>query len=1134
MSRVIPPPIDVRTATHFFRRIREMVPHYTREWPAKDDDDPGVGLLNIFSFLVDGVIQRLNRAPERNFLCFLDMLGIRLLPKTPAVVPVRFLVSTGATEPVLVSVGTQVSATATALHDELPFETTQRLLVVPGALIALIAVDPSRDVILKPPPGFLELEIATAPRPLSRVAAFSSAGSNSLQLDLVDQLQKGDFLRIRTELTGALASQCCSPAQAVSTILTDHLIVSDIKANIVFVRDPLPRDYAVGTEVEKVTRFDLLDGKNFQEHILFLGHADLFNIKSEAQFELVFVHATGSASNLDPLRIAWEFYGATETDKQEAWRGLTLELDGTSGLSTDGRIILTKPAGEIKETEISGNKNRWIRARVIGPIPATPPPSLPGIESVLLRVSSTGDGLLPDLAFHNDTPLQVDLLAKSPSPEKGNVEAELKPFGAEPQTFDRFYLASKEAFSKRGAEVAVKVTLDTLDTRDPADTDALDFASGNALNPEVSWEYWNGTGWVTLNVTGRKPLGRADATAEHVDVPRFLTSEDVTFQIPDDITNTAVAGQDNFWIRARIVGGDYGHALFYNEEDKQWEYDEKRVRPPRIKGLAIQYSFSRDLPPQVCLSFNNLNYLNQTDANNTPDKYFSPFEPLPDTQPTVYFGFDKSIREGPVRLYAAARELQVDELNRPKFAWAFEADNQWEPALAEDNSNAFTRPEIITLSIPGEFQKRKRFGEELYWVRANLVEGVWSEAPVLSGLFLNTAMARHSRTFLNEILGSSDGTAGQLFRFVQHPVLEGPATGKRDVLTEEERRQLNEEVRVAEVLTDEERRLLKDAEGEDVIIEIPGLDGGPPQSWVRWREVIEFFDSAGTSRHYRLDRASGEIEFGDGVHGKIPAPGGDNVRAFSYQAGGGKAGNVRAGEIKSLITSVGGIDSVINPMDAGGGSEEATSEEMLEIGPAQISNRGRAVTPEDFEWLAKEASREVRKARCVPNQNDQGSREPGWVSVFVVPDSKAPAPMPSFELRRAVTRYLSQRADLNIVGQEHIFVGAPEYVRVGVQVTVFARSIDETALAERNVRQKLAEFLHPLTGGPEGTGWEFGRKVATSDIYRLLEGIEEVDHVGPVQLLFSDTESVVRAEVGTNALIAAGEHIVSTLVANGG
>src|SRR5687767_15354047 len=93
--RITPPKIDPRKANDLLRALREMAPHYTREWPAKDDDDPGVALLKIFSSIAEGVINRLNRAPDRNFLAFLDMLGIRLLPKTPARVPVTFRLANG-------------------------------------------------------------------------------------------------------------------------------------------------------------------------------------------------------------------------------------------------------------------------------------------------------------------------------------------------------------------------------------------------------------------------------------------------------------------------------------------------------------------------------------------------------------------------------------------------------------------------------------------------------------------------------------------------------------------------------------------------------------------------------------------------------------------------------------------------------------------------------------------------------------------------------------------------------------------------------------------------------------------------------------------------------------------------------
>ena len=92
--RITPPKIDERKANDLVRSLREMAPHYTPEWPAKDDDDPGVALLKVFSFIGEGVISRLNRAPDRNFLAFLDMLGIRLLQARPAYSPIRFLVAT--------------------------------------------------------------------------------------------------------------------------------------------------------------------------------------------------------------------------------------------------------------------------------------------------------------------------------------------------------------------------------------------------------------------------------------------------------------------------------------------------------------------------------------------------------------------------------------------------------------------------------------------------------------------------------------------------------------------------------------------------------------------------------------------------------------------------------------------------------------------------------------------------------------------------------------------------------------------------------------------------------------------------------------------------------------------------------
>lgn len=1726
MSRRTPAPqVDTRTEEEILARLREMAPHYTREWPARDEDDPGVGLLRIFSFIAGGVVGSLNRAPERNFLAFLDMLGVRLLPATPARAPVRFLVAQGTEDEFLVPAGTQVSAPAAEDRDEMPFITTEELTVTPAALVSLVAVDPARDRIYMPPPRFLELELAATEPPPMTVVAFSAARSKTLQLDLPEQLKKGDYLRIEpAQGSSAAGGSCCqtSPGEGQTGPNDYAVVAADPKGQIVTLTAPLARDYAEGTVVRKVTRFDIFEGGNFQEHVLYLAHAEFFDIKSEALIELAVEHAAGSPSNLQALDVAWEYFGAVEGQEGDGWQPFRVELDATGGFVRDGRVVLGKPPGEIKEAEVDGRKSRWIRASVTGPIPATPPRPLPKIERVALAVSSAAEGIPADQGFHNDTPLTVNL--------------QFNPFGPEPRIFDRFYLASAEAFSKPGADVTLDINLDFTDLlaapaaifdagraqirafahgaagklvearidpltsreefkphgtppetriaagsvpavavlqnravgvfvradngriylrylpegsatatwedlkteglsgpaahdpaavfnnrmwhvftvasnqvfttaihplspnlsvawlplpgsvaptitsspfaftvrqsdptlphlvwvvatdrdghtwlhngavwldmtptepplggdplpaflaaenarpfavafndengdpqariflrnvdgelvafdtvyldndaddeeveqhrkhlgtpagvtlaanpfvlarkdldagfaeedfrvfvrgsdqilwernlaqnvweidpdtgephpdtgvwtshrnpsefslagdpyvvsyeagpdsktdfvsvlstsnkntlvefrirgrdvaggqpneltagpqeiihlqtapapqdpsapgpftffiqvtdgpgddsdddavrrisahegtfallasplKDPATTDTvyrvfeskatglvvapedeeeeeetgqageepetpvankvrleedsgaaagnfifvrgqlrsienmegdvatvsppwtsqpepgdfyhvlvagaqnqkaqrqsntlavldaddegktkaltglfMEITSGPAANPvarqitgqliagigvevvvaegfggrpprggagyrifvgglpegwhvysdpdqttlrpELSWEYWNGTGWVYLRVE--------DGTKN------FLVPGKIKFRLPQNIAQTEVAGQENFWIRARIVGGDYGREQF-TVENGQLKISKDPIRPPLVKNLTITYAVTQFPPPQIVLTYNNLAYLDQTAANETADKHFQPFLTLPDERRALYFGFDREFEGGPIRLYFAAKELVVNERDRPKLAWHFTSDNELKPLSAEDDTEALTRPQFVKWVVPGRFQRRQYFGDALCWVRASLAEGRWDESPALAGVFLNTVETIQARVIRDETLGSSTGAVGERFRFAHRPVLEG------------------EELRVREALTEDDRAQLLADEGAEVLFDILDKDGLVLETWVRWKEVQEFFDSGPRSRHYRLDRASGEVEFGDGVRGRIPQVGGDNIRAFVYRAGGGADGNVAAGEINTPVTAVAGVEGVINPVAAGGGSDEATAEEMLDIGPAQLSNRGRAVTPEDFERLARESSREVRKVRAFANRNATGRHEVGSVTLYIVPDSKEAAPVPSLELRRAVGRHLAARADFTVVSQGHIFVRAPRYVRVDVEVTVFAASFDVAGTAEHKVTDALEAFLHPLTGGPDGEGWDFGRDLAASDLYLLLESIEEVDHVDSLVLRRDGVEAGESVEVPGDALLAGGSHTVTTKVAN--
>jgi hypothetical protein len=113
---------------------------------------------------------------------------------------------------------------------------------------------------------------------------------------------------------------------------------------------------------------------------------------------------------------------------------------------------------------------------------------------------------------------------------------------------------------------------------------------------------------------------------------------------------------------------------------------------------------------------------------------------------------------------------------------------------------------------------------------------------------------------------------------------------------------------------------------------------------------------------------------------------------------------------------------------------------------------------------------------------------------------------------------------------DHIVVDGAKYVKVNISVDVYSKSIDLAAQVDINARDKLRAFLHPLTGGPSGGGWEFGRGIAASDVYVLLEEIEGVDHVEKLMFTYDEKEATDFVEIDPNALVSNGTHTINVKV----
>ena len=384
-------------------------------------------------------------------------------------------------------------------------------------------------------------------------------------------------------------------------------------------------------------------------------------------------------------------------------------------------------------------------------------------------------------------------------------------------------------------------------------------------------------------------------------------------------------------------------------------------------------------------------------------------------------------------------------------------------ALLCSGTISFRTPEDMAKCTVPPFEKDEY---ELYWIRCKVVKAGYEIPPRIDAIRLNTVRVEQGETVEAEIIGSGTGLPNQTF-FLQHkPIL----AGSQEIAINDE----------------------------------------------SWTEVDDFDASGPEDPHYVIDYDTGEILFGDGVHGDIPS--GDNIKAKKYRFGGGEKGNVKAGEISKIPN----FDElkVVNDQAAHGGAEEETLEEAIIRARKDLRERYRAVTSEDYEYVAKATpGLRVKRAKAIP--------EEGSVTVVVVPESTLDKPVPSDGFLMTVCLHLDKHR-LITTG---IHVKAPDYVKVSVNAEVKIRGRYESDKVRHRLEEALKTFLHPLTGGPEGEGWPFGRSVYKSELYELIDGVEGVDCVQKLNMMKEeysyDGEEI---NIPDSGLVYSGKHSISIIV----
>ena len=470
----------------------------------------------------------------------------------------------------------------------------------------------------------------------------------------------------------------------------------------------------------------------------------------------------------------------------------------------------------------------------------------------------------------------------------------------------------------------------------------------------------------------------------------------------------------------------------------------------------------------------------------------------------LHIGFDEPIGRLVLQVdvdASPARGAGVSPEDPPLRWEVSQGDNQWEEAIVlEDLTGGFNYGAgAVELQLPPRSAVQPLGGHRMHWVRCRIDDKTryggaattYTQAPEIYSLTAHPIGAllptSHAAQEENEIMGVSDGTPGQVFPLRFSPVLK-PTTGET--------------------------------------LEVQDPESG---DWAAWELRPDFVVSTAFDRHYTLNPVAGEIEFGPAIretdggwtqYGAIP-PKGAVLRFTRYRHGGGRAGNVAAEAISVLRTTLVGVDTVSNPGPANGGVDAEALEHARQRAAMEIRSRYRAVTAEDFEFLAGEASPQVARAVCVPPQLTGGPVALHLVPRLIPADRQIAYDelVPSQDLMQEVSEYLDER---RLIGTTVQLLPCA-YRGLSVVVNLQASPLADTARVEEDVSHALYTYLNPLVGGNPtgpGQGWAFGRALNQGELYGVVHAVEGVEFVKILRIYETNLQT------GEQNSKPAGSHIV--------
>ena len=126
--------LDDRTFQNLVDEAKKKIPLYCPEWTDHNVSDPGVALIELFAWMIDLLLYRLNQVPEKHYIKLLELLGIKLQAPMAAVAPLTFYLSAPQLHTVVIPRGTSVATLRADQSELVAFTTNEELSILPARL----------------------------------------------------------------------------------------------------------------------------------------------------------------------------------------------------------------------------------------------------------------------------------------------------------------------------------------------------------------------------------------------------------------------------------------------------------------------------------------------------------------------------------------------------------------------------------------------------------------------------------------------------------------------------------------------------------------------------------------------------------------------------------------------------------------------------------------------------------------------------------------------------------------------------------------------------------------------------------------------------------------------------------------